>query len=158
MLLAYHAGLLSIALRTPQPRSSAVRCVASWPQLDAATTREASVKAFEALKEDGSARLWGQLKLAPRAVSLRELCQTTKLPEKALDPTASEFSTKEIQDRRIRQSRCRLHLPRHIMGGRKRRPGSRRRIAIHRHISAGWDSNSSSCDWVHFAITALPPY
>ena len=38
------------------------------------------------------------MKLSSRPVSLRELSQTTKLDEKTLDPTASEFSLEDIQD------------------------------------------------------------
>lgn len=74
-----------------------VRCAASWEALDQGLSRNDVVANLNALKEEGNARLWNEFKLAPRAVSLRELTQTTKLSEKVLDPTASEYSLEDIQ-------------------------------------------------------------
>lgn len=79
-------------------RSPAVRCSSSWAAVDAAGTRSATVEALSALKEDGTAKLFGEFKIAPRPVTLRELTQTTKLDEKVLDPSATEFSLEDIQD------------------------------------------------------------
>lgn len=42
--------------------------------------------------------MWRSTKLSPRPLSLRELCQTTKLDEKVLDPTATEYSMEDIQN------------------------------------------------------------
>jgi len=81
-------------------RSSAVRldAAAKWAPVAAASSRAAAVEAIGALKAGGAATLWGEFKLAPRPVTLRELCQTTRLDEKVLDPTATEFSLSDIQD------------------------------------------------------------
>jgi len=54
--------------------------------------------ALDRLRASGAAPLWGSAKLASRPVSLGELSRTTKIDEKALDPTASEFALEDIQD------------------------------------------------------------
>lgn len=80
-------------------RAGLVACSAArFADLETAADRAAVVAKLDALKEAGVAPLWNSFRLAPRAVSLRELCQTTKLPEKVLDPTAVEYDTKDIQD------------------------------------------------------------
>lgn len=69
-----------------------------WAGLDAASqTRAGGLAALNELKEAGEAPLWSSMRLSPRRVSLRELCQATKLDEKVLDPTAEEFSLEDIQ-------------------------------------------------------------
>lgn len=77
-------------------RSAGVRC--SFAAVEQASSRDASFKALEALKEDGTATLWNQYKLARRPVSLQELTALTKLDAKVLDPTASDFELEDIQD------------------------------------------------------------
>ncbi len=80
----------------PRTRTAAPR-MAAWAAVDAATTREETLACLEDLREDGEASLWNSFRLAPRPVSLGELCRTTKLEESVLDPTASEFSLEDIQ-------------------------------------------------------------
>ena len=107
MLCSVSAALLCWApVRTPYRPSITKRSSsfylsatpASWAPIDGAASRDAFVDTLAALKADGTAQLWGQFKLAPRPVSLREVCQTTKLDEKVLDPTREEFSLEDIQD------------------------------------------------------------
>lgn len=106
-LSLYVAAALSFSAGSPlrlavQPRVPAP-LLSSWTALDApGVTRDAAASQLEALKADGSAKLWRTTKLAPRAVSLRELCQTTKLPEKVLDPTAETYELGDIQDASIK--------------------------------------------------------
>jgi len=76
--------------------ASEVSAAPSWETLDSDLSRNDAVATLNALKEEGTAELWNNFKLAPRAVSLRELTQTTKLSEKVLDPTASEYSLEDI--------------------------------------------------------------
>ena len=78
--------------------SPSMQAAANWATVDAATTRDASLAALTALSGSGEAKLFNSMKLSSRPVSLRELSQTTKLDEKTLDPTASEFSLEDIQD------------------------------------------------------------
>jgi len=95
--LAFH---LSVAA----PRASGQRAsvqLASWAAVDAGT-REDTVAALTELKEDGSSKLWNTMRLASRPVTLRELCQTTKLDEKVLDPTATEYDIGDIQDASVK--------------------------------------------------------
>lgn len=80
-------------------RSGPLVCSAlSFAQLNTASDRATMVEKLNALKEAGDAPLWNSFRLAPRAVSLRELCQTTQLPEKTLDPTAVEYETEDISN------------------------------------------------------------
>ena len=123
---------LSLAL-TASPRAgvaarfSTPQMAASWGALSAASSRDDSIAALNALKDEDQAPLWNSFKLAPRAVTLREVCQvrtrrpshgpcqvsyahaesyeppvplrqTTKLDETVLDPTATEFSLEDIQN------------------------------------------------------------
>jgi len=81
---------------------SALRMPAVRMQAGAFSTlpsnRQGMVESLNSLKEDGSSKLWNTFRLAPRAVSLRELCQSTKLDAKVFDPSASEFELEDIQD------------------------------------------------------------
>jgi len=86
------------AVRSATILQSATQGAAMWEALDTSLSRADTVETLNSLKEEGSAKLWNQFKLAPRAVSLRELTQTTKLSEKVLDPTATEYSLEDIQD------------------------------------------------------------
>ena len=67
-------------------------------QITDGMSRQQMVAAMEGMKADGSSKLWNTMRLAPRAVSLRELTQSTKLEPKVLDPTATEFEIGDIQD------------------------------------------------------------
>jgi hypothetical protein len=81
-----------------RPRAGLVACSAArFADLETAADRAAVVAKLDALKASGDAPLWNSFRLAPRAVGLRELCQTTKLPEKVLDPTAVEYDIQDIQ-------------------------------------------------------------
>jgi len=71
---------------------------ARWAELNGAPSRAAALATLDALRAAGHAKLWGTFQLAPRPVSLRELCQTTRLDEKLLDPSAAEISLEQIQD------------------------------------------------------------
>lgn len=74
------------------------RMTASWATVDGADSRASTVAALNDLRDSGDAPLWNSFRLSPRSVSLREVCQTTKLDEKVLDPTATEYSLEDIQD------------------------------------------------------------
>ena len=58
----------------PRTRAAAPR-MAAWAAVDAATTREETLASLEDLREDGEASLWNSFRLAPRPVSLGELCR-----------------------------------------------------------------------------------
>lgn len=90
-----------LALHAPSLAANRARsplCSASWAALDAPPTRESAIAALDGLKADGSAPLWNSFRLAPRAVGMRELSQTTQLAEKALDPYATEYETEDIRN------------------------------------------------------------
>ena len=95
--LAYH---MAAAPRVQMARAS-VPQLASWASLNGAT-RDGAVQTLNELKADGSSSLWNTMRIAPRPVSLRELCQTTKLDEKVLDPTAVEYELGDIQDASVK--------------------------------------------------------
>ena len=74
-------GSSSAADGTPEKKDAAVRMQASaFSTLP--SNRQGMVESLNTLKEDGSSKLWNTFRLAPRAVSLRELCQSTKLDAK----------------------------------------------------------------------------
>lgn len=50
--------------------------MASWASIDGGT-REATVETLNELKAEGSASLWNTMRIAPRPVTLRELCQVS---------------------------------------------------------------------------------
>jgi len=72
--------------------------MASWSEVVDGAPRQANVAALNELSDEGTATLWNSMKLSMRPVSLGELARTTKIDEKALDPSASEFSLEDIQD------------------------------------------------------------
>merc|ERR1719221_2019136 len=102
--MAFALPLLAVALaptRFPELRTCSlarrgviVRC--KWEALDEGLPRADVVATLEALKAEGASELWNTFRLAPRAVSLRELTQTTRLSEAVLDPTATEYSIEDI--------------------------------------------------------------
>mmetsp|Transcript_19843 Transcript_19843/g.58396 ORF Transcript_19843/g.58396 Transcript_19843/m.58396 type:complete len:365 (+) Transcript_19843:140-1234(+) len=102
MLLQLPALLPALLLRpTPAPSRAAPPCAAAaadWSRLVEGAPREANLAAFEELSAAGAASLWKSAKVSPRPVSLGELSRTTKIPEAALDPTATEYSLQDIQD------------------------------------------------------------
>ena len=93
-LLAFHTpSAINSAIRIPTRRTSTPLL-----QITDGMSRQQMVAAMEGMKADGSSKLWNTMRLAPRAVSLRELTQSTKLEPKVLDPTATEFEIGDIQD------------------------------------------------------------
>ena len=78
-------------------RLGAPAMAATWASVDGTTDRASNMAVMEELKASGDASLWKTMRLAPRSVSLRELCQTTRLEESVLDPYATEFSLEDIQ-------------------------------------------------------------
>ena len=102
MLLQLPALLPALLLRpTPAPSRAAPPCAAAaadWSRLVEGAPREANLAALEELSAAGAASLWKSAKVSPRPVSLGELSRTTKIPEAALDPTATEYSLQDIQD------------------------------------------------------------
>jgi len=72
--------------------------MAAWSGVVDGAPRSANLAALDALSEAGDATMWNSMKLSARPVSLGELSRTTKIDEKALDPTATEFSLEDIQD------------------------------------------------------------
>jgi hypothetical protein len=99
---AFHASPSRLHLRTPSSRCHPL-CLGttaspSFVGVEQAETREATVQALEHLKAAGTSRLWDSFRLSPRAVSLSELCRTTKVDEKSLDPNAVEFELSDIQN------------------------------------------------------------
>jgi len=72
--------------------------VASWAAVDSADSRASTLSALNDLRDSGEATLWNSFRLAPRSVSLQEVCRTTSLEEKVLDPSATEYSLEDIQD------------------------------------------------------------
>ncbi|EOD24788.1 hypothetical protein EMIHUDRAFT_457692 [Emiliania huxleyi CCMP1516] len=96
------ALLPALLLRpTPAPSRAAPPCAAAaadWSRLVEGAPREANLAALEELSAAGAASLWKSAKVSPRPVSLGELSRTTKIPEAALDPTATEYSLQDIQD------------------------------------------------------------
>ena len=70
----------------------------AWASIAAVANPDRSqmVAALDQLKDEGKASLWRSGRLAPRPVSLRELCQTTSLEASVLDPSASEYSLDDI--------------------------------------------------------------
>ena len=93
-LLSFHTpSAINSAIRIPTRRTSTPLL-----QITDGMSRQQMVAAMEGMKADGSSKLWNTMRLAPRAVSLRELTQSTKLEPKVLDPTATEFEIGDIQD------------------------------------------------------------
>ena len=74
--------------------------MASWSTVDGAGSRASCVSALNDLRDAGDATLWNSFRLAPRSVSLAEVCRTTKLEESVLDPTKTEYTLEDIQVRR----------------------------------------------------------
>ena len=72
--------------------------MAAWSSVVDGAPRSSNLAALEALSKAGDATMWKSMKLSSRPVSLGELSRTTKIDEKALDPTATEFSLEDIQD------------------------------------------------------------
>ena len=92
LTLAFNAPMVSrFARASPQ-------MAATWSSLSDGAPREANVAALNALSESGDATLWGSMKLSARPVSLAELSRTTKISEKSLDPSASEYTIDDIQN------------------------------------------------------------
>ena len=76
-------------------------CLAPTPNAfqSLGNSKVTAVQTLDALKDQGTAALWRSApKLAPRQVTLNELCQTTSLPQKALDPTKTDIDPKTIAD------------------------------------------------------------
>lgn len=103
--LVFHGSLLSLGLLgSTRSGTRTVRSykppplMASWASLSDGAPRAKNLAALEELNASGDAVLWNTMKLSSRPVSLRELSQTTKIEEKALDPTASEFSMEDISN------------------------------------------------------------
>ena len=85
--------------RAPQMRARAPRMSTDWSAVKDGADRSANLAALTALRDAGSAPLFGSFKMAgSRRISLAELSRTTRIDEKALDPSASEFSQEQIQD------------------------------------------------------------
>ena len=80
------------------PRAAISPMMAAWSGVVDGAPRSANLAALDALSEAGDATMWNSMKLSARPVSLGELSRTTKIDEKALDPTATEFSLEDIQD------------------------------------------------------------
>ena len=95
--LAFAASGSRPGLSAPS-RLVAPHMAANWLSIESAAGRASNLAIMDELKESGDATLWNTMRLAPRPVSLRELSQSTKIDEKALDPTAEEFSLEDIQD------------------------------------------------------------
>jgi len=72
--------------------------MASWSTVDGAGSRASCVSALNDLRDAGDATLWNSFRLAPRSVSLAEVCRTTKLEESVLDPTKTEYTLEDIQN------------------------------------------------------------
>ena len=100
-MLAFSTSLFSFSASPrafPHVRSASPVMAASWASVVDGAPRSANLEALTELAEAGEASIWNSMKLSPRAVSLGELSRTTKIDEKALDPTASEISMDQIQD------------------------------------------------------------
>ena len=97
--LSFAASGSRLGLSAPS-RLVAPYMAATWLSIESAAGRASNLAIMDELKESGDATLWNTMRLAPRPVSLRELSQSTKIDEKALDPTAEEFSLEDIQDTR----------------------------------------------------------
>ena len=81
-----------------EAKSLRMQAAATWASVSDGAPREANVAALTSLAESGSATMWNSMDLSARPVSLGELSRTTKISEKALDPTATEYSLEDIQN------------------------------------------------------------
>jgi hypothetical protein len=86
------------AVAIPSPRFAAPHMAAAWSAVNDGAPRDANLVALNELADAGDATIWNSMKLSARPVTLGELSRTTKIDEKALDPTATEFSIGDIQD------------------------------------------------------------
>lgn len=97
-LSASTVALSLSASRLAPTRAAVPRMDATWSSVVEGAPRASNFAALTELSEAGAASMWNSMKLSSRPVSLGELSRTTKIDEKALDPSASEFSIGDIQD------------------------------------------------------------
>ena len=96
--LGFQAGSLASLESSRVLRTHSYMAAAEWSAVEGSAAPGIAASALDDLKEAGTATLWKSMRISPRSVSLRELCSITKLDEKVLDPTATEFSLEDIQD------------------------------------------------------------
>lgn len=92
-LLAFHSPSVTVPRR-----ASSLQMAATWSSVVGNAPREANLGALNELAEAGDATMWNSMKLSARPITLAELARSTKIPEKALDPTASEYTLEDIQN------------------------------------------------------------